>query len=135
MKKLISLLASGLLAISPLASQETQKDYFVKLGIPERFENYREGASRNSLMRLREDLFAVIDYDINGDNKSDVQEIYRIIRIDEFGIPYRTEEPLVYGFDINRNGNCEEEGETMVFAFATPVCQGYSSAAELGSRL
>ena len=84
MKKLLSLLASGLLAISPLASQETQKNIFVKLGIPEKFMGYEKmKVANNNFVAYGSGVFHFQDYT---DWKILVREIRKVNPVIENGI-------------------------------------------------
>ena len=119
MKNLASLFLSGILAISPVVSQEkieevkTPKDYLLKLGVPEKFVNYKNGVCSSSPMDIGGYLYGLLEYDTNGDGKAEVQEIYRITSKDSNGFYRGPGHPILYGFDLDGDDLFGEEGEVL----------------------
>ena len=108
MKRLISLLFSGMLAISSVIGQESQSEIFKKLGIPERFVGYEKNRTGKALIIYGENAFELVQYDANADGKDDVLETYAI-NISQDGLSYYpNEHPYSYGFDINGDGEVTE---------------------------
>ena len=106
MKKLTVLLFAGLFGISSLLSQELPKN----LGIPKKYENYREGIKAPCVdFYLGEHLVHNHRYDIDNDRVVDVSELYPVMGFNELGQTLITEHPIFYGFDINNNQNFEPD--------------------------
>ncbi len=96
MKKLITLLFAGLSAIS-LQAQELPEN----LGIPEKYENYKELPQlphRN--FYFGDKLVHEHSYDIDEDGIADVGELYPVTGFNELGQTNITKYPLFYAFEM-----------------------------------
>lgn len=119
MKNLTSLFLAGMLAISPVIGQEkneeikTPKDYLLQLGVPEKFADYQGSVCWYGPINLGGYLYGLREYDVDDDGEAEIQEIYRITSQDSDGKYYGPEHPLVYGFDLDEDGNFGEEGEVI----------------------
>ena len=103
MKKLISLLFSGMLVISPIAGQDiNQKGVFEKLGIPERFVGYENHWLKAQIVESYGGLYEIRDFDINGDEKKDVRESYDLVG-NHPGTPFN------YMFDLDEDGEFADD--------------------------
>ena len=97
MKKLTALLFSGILSVSAFA-QELPKN----LGIPEKYENYREAIQLPHFnFQMGPMSVHAHNYDIDGDGIEDVTEVYPILEFGPNGEIRITDYPLVYGFELH----------------------------------
>jgi len=83
-----ALIGGGLVGV--VNAQEVPK----KFNIPERFNDYTSTTPIIYSLLMGDYLLEAHDYDMDGDYKMDVGELY---------IPGNPQ-PLFYGFDLNRNG-------------------------------
>lgn len=96
MKKLVTLLIAGVLGVSAFA-QELPKN----LGIPEKYENYREATQLPHFnYQVGPMLMHIHNYDLDGDGLEDVSELYPVGGFDENGQALITEHPLFYAFEL-----------------------------------
>jgi hypothetical protein len=107
MKKLISLIASGLIlfggnAVAQENNLDSQKKVFANLGITERFAGYENYQLKRQLVEMGGVLYELKDYDTNGDRKKDVRETF-----DLFG--KNPSIPFSYMFDLNFDGEFSDD--------------------------
>ena len=106
-KKVSSLI---LLTLSLLTMPVLGQEFPKYLGIPKKFENYRTKGCLLSPKNLHfdGDVFYIRRYSLGKRNITDVQEIYEL-SIDKEGNEWIPQYPLLYSFDLNGNGQPDNE--------------------------
>jgi len=109
MKKLINLLGIGILSLAGCATTNSCLVEDVnsilamnKLGIPKKFENYKnQKMNFAGVVEIYGHIFYAKHYDINNDGKPDVGELYGVFGFFGKGDVITTAKPIYYGFDFN----------------------------------
>ena len=78
--------------------------------LPKFFKDYQSKAklTRKAVAMVGNHPFLVMQYDIDGDKKADVSELYPVLGVkgkNEYVVP---QNPLFYTFDLNRDGKFEQ---------------------------